>query len=105
MLICSIWNSPDRNDSVAPPMVLVYRLIEIQHKVRVKSDFRGEELRIQHSVFVAWGAIEPGKVAVGERSEVVHPGSGFRGLQGFRNGGRATPATPRWAEGPTRAPA
>ena len=83
-LICSTWNSPDRNDSVDAAHRVVDRLIEVLHEVSVESDFRSEELRVQHRVFVARGAVEPGKVAVRERGEVVHAGSGVRGLQGFR---------------------
>ena len=57
-------------------------------KLRVESDFRSEEFRVQHGVFVARSAVEPGKVAKRERSEVVHPGSGHWGLKRVRKNGR-----------------
>src|SRR5260370_10754454 len=63
---------------------VVHRLIEIHHIVSVESDFRCEELRIQHSVPVARSAVEPRKVAERERSEVVHSSGGSRNLYGFR---------------------
>src|ERR1700693_5591682 len=68
-----------------PDDVVVDGLIEIRHVVSVEPDFRSEELRIQHGVLVARAAVEPGKVAICERSKVVDSLRGLGGLKRIRN--------------------
>jgi hypothetical protein len=46
-------------------------LIEIRHIVSVEPDFRCEELGIQHRIFIARAAVQPGKVAICEWRKIV----------------------------------
>src|SRR5260370_38792463 len=42
-------------------------MVEAAHKVSIKSDFRGEEFRIPHHIFVASSSVQPSPVGVGKR--------------------------------------
>ena len=63
---------------------VIDRLVEIFHVVRIEADFRSEEFRIEHGIFVARGAVEPGEVAEREWSEVVHSCGGARAPAGLQ---------------------
>src|ERR1019366_10253823 len=46
---------------------VIFRMVHAAYEVSVKSDFRSEELRIPHGVFVAWVAVQPGPICIRKR--------------------------------------
>src|SRR5579863_477073 len=64
---------------------VVTRLIEVRHVMSIEPDFGREELGIQDCVFGARVSVQPGKVAICERSKIVDSLRGLGGLKRIRN--------------------